>query len=148
VKEIGERLRIERRRLGFTQAQVAAAAEVVELTQRNYESGKYAPPSDYLAVLAKLGVDVQFVITGQPGLVVSEDEADVLRRYRLADASARFMVTAALLTADERHRLGRPSSTEETRYGRGSTSQTVQADHHVSGALTLNLEGSNKRSRK
>jgi len=61
---IGERLRLERKRLGMTQAQIAKAGDVTVQSQRMYEACKRPPNAKYLNLLADMGVDVQYLITG------------------------------------------------------------------------------------
>ncbi len=65
VVEIGARLRIERERLGLSQAALAQNTGVSKLTQLKYESAQSHPNAPYLASIAKLGGDVLFVITGE-----------------------------------------------------------------------------------
>lgn len=59
-----ERLREERNRLGFSQADFAEIGGVQRLAQINYEKGKRNPDSPYLASIAAAGVDVQYILTG------------------------------------------------------------------------------------
>ncbi len=58
----GERLRYERERLGFTQADFAGQVGINRMTQASYESGKRSPDAYYLAAARGLGVDVGFVL--------------------------------------------------------------------------------------
>lgn len=69
--DIGVRLRTERERLGKTQADMGAVAGVTRQTQSNYESGERAPDVAYLAAIAQVGVDVQYVVTGKRQLAAS-----------------------------------------------------------------------------
>lgn len=62
---IGDRLREERERLGMTQTEFGALAGVTKATQINYETGRRAPDAGYLAAVAGVGLDVQFVVIGQ-----------------------------------------------------------------------------------
>ena len=62
---IGERLREERVRLGFNQADFAALAGVAKTSQFNYEKGERSPDAAYLAAVARKGVDVLYVVTGE-----------------------------------------------------------------------------------
>ncbi len=59
------RLKEERERLSLSQNQMAAIAGVTGRSQQNYESGKRAPDSNYLAALSQAGVDVLYIITGE-----------------------------------------------------------------------------------
>lgn len=62
---IGERLRHERERLGFTQPVFAALAETTKKSQIDYEKDLTQPKAGYLAAISKVGADIQFVITGE-----------------------------------------------------------------------------------
>jgi transcriptional regulator with XRE-family HTH domain len=62
---IGERLKSERERLGFTQQQFADFVGVTRKTLFGYETGARAPDAAALAVWSGVGVDALFVVTGQ-----------------------------------------------------------------------------------
>lgn len=63
--EIGRRLQAERRRLEFTQAQLAAAMGVSRITLASYEGGRSAPDLPTLTRGSQLcGLDVVFLATG------------------------------------------------------------------------------------
>jgi len=62
---IGNRLKLERERLGLSQTQLAEMCGVVLRSQRNYEKDERAPDATYLQALAAAGVDIGYVITGE-----------------------------------------------------------------------------------
>lgn len=68
---IGARLRLAREALGKSQSELAehiAAAGVAGATRQSqslYEKGKRMPDAAYLAVLAGIGIDVLYVLTGE-----------------------------------------------------------------------------------
>jgi transcriptional regulator with XRE-family HTH domain len=64
-RPIGKLLRLERARLGLSQAQLAEAGGVSKTTQVSYEADSSRPDSDYLSGIAKLGIDVGWLITGR-----------------------------------------------------------------------------------
>lgn len=59
-----ERLKEERTRLGFSQADFALLAGVQRRAQVNYEAGERSPDADYLQKISTVGVDVGYLITG------------------------------------------------------------------------------------
>lgn len=59
------RLKEERLKVGLNQTEFAELTGVKRLSQSNYESGKRKPDIDYLALVNKLGCDVNFIVTGQ-----------------------------------------------------------------------------------
>lgn len=83
---IGERLKEERVRLGFNQADFAAFAGVAKTSQFNYEKGDRSPDAEYLAAVTKVGVDVLYVVTGERKPTsadsISAEEAELLEHYR------------------------------------------------------------------
>ncbi|MDR3370692.1 LexA family transcriptional regulator [Rhodoferax sp.] len=62
--EIGDRLKLERQRLGLGQEEFGRKAGVSKTSQFNYESGGRMPDAAYLAAAHLIGVDVLFVVTG------------------------------------------------------------------------------------
>ncbi len=84
---IGNRLREERERLGFTQTEFAALGGATKNSQYNYEKGGRSPDTAYLLGIAAHGVDILYVVTGervpmkQDGLTV--EEAELLLAYRV-----------------------------------------------------------------
>lgn len=90
--KIGDRLRLERLRLGFNQADFAALAGVTKTSQFNYEKGDRSPDANYLAALRPHGVDIHFVVTGEALPVtesaLSSPEVELLGYFRgMSDAS-------------------------------------------------------------
>ncbi len=88
---IGPRLREERERLGLTQRVFGDIGGVEPNAQGKYESGERTPRVDYLAALAKRGVDALYVLSGAhtpaplDSLTVDEDRVLALFR-RLPEA--------------------------------------------------------------
>lgn len=64
MDNISLRLGAERKRLSLTQDEFAAAGGVSKRTYCNYESGNRTCDADFLAGVAKIGADVQFILTG------------------------------------------------------------------------------------
>lgn len=65
MNDLGDRLREERERLGLSQAAFGELAGVKKNAQFNYEAGNRSPDGQYLSAVAKHGVDVLYVVTGQ-----------------------------------------------------------------------------------
>jgi transcriptional regulator with XRE-family HTH domain len=62
---IGNRLREERERLGFSQSSFAEITGAHRKSQGNYELGERMPDAAYLAAIAAAGADVLYILTGQ-----------------------------------------------------------------------------------
>jgi len=92
-KTMGERLRIERTRLGLSQEALAAIGGVKKLTQLQYEANKTAPDADYLVAVAVEGVDVAYVLGLQRGGTgLSPRQEALLRNYDAADDDGRRII--------------------------------------------------------
>jgi len=105
---IGIRLREERDRLGLSQKAFGEIGGVEANAQGKYESGHRMPKADYLAAVARSGVDVLYVLTGRripvPLNRLSQVEEWVLGSYRSLekedqDAIRRLTTTLAEFSA-------------------------------------------------
>ncbi|MDR2187010.1 MAG: helix-turn-helix domain-containing protein [Azonexus sp.] len=99
----GGRISSERARLGFSQQKAADAIGVRREMWAKYEAGS-EPGANALAKMAKINVDVLYILTGHPAsaeTVLSKEERALLNSYRLCAAAARknLLQTAALLAA-------------------------------------------------
>ncbi|MGC0042291.1 helix-turn-helix domain-containing protein [Ralstonia pseudosolanacearum] len=94
---IGARLKEERERLGFSQPAFAAIGNASKGSQLAWEKGAATPNAEFLHEVARVGVDVLYVVTGRrdSGLT-SPDEEMVLAGYRQLDARGRAGVLALI----------------------------------------------------
>ena len=96
---LGQRLKEERKRVGFTQPQLG---EIVSLTKRtviDWEKDKSSPTAIQLAAMAKNGFDVSYLITGirtQP-VELPSDEAFLLDSFRSLNNEQKKMTLQFLL---------------------------------------------------
>lgn len=92
------RLKEERSRLKYKQKFIAEETEVHNVTISNYEKGKIAIPASYLAKLAPLGFDIQYIITGvRSGTApLSPEERELLELYRNANATLKLAAKTTL----------------------------------------------------
>lgn len=67
MSNISDRIRKERKRLGLSQEALGALGGVKKLAQFNYESGAREPDTAYLEAISRAGVDLGYVLTGEPG---------------------------------------------------------------------------------
>ncbi|RRV28622.1 XRE family transcriptional regulator [Pseudomonas sp. o96-267] len=96
-----ERLKLERERLQFGQAAVAGTAEVTVKTVGRWER-EIPIPSDKLGLLARLGFDAQYVVTGERcSGSLSADENDLLSRFRAAPLAVKAAALAGLAAGAE-----------------------------------------------
>lgn len=98
MSTIGERLKSERRRLGFSQEDFAAVAGVTRRPYADWESGNTSPTAVQLAKFAGAEVDVLYVVTGQRSVAavptLAPDEAALLDNYRNSPKEARDALKA------------------------------------------------------
>ena len=103
---LGDRLREERERLGYTQPAFADVAGAKKHAQINWEKGAAFPNAAALEAWSKVGLDVLYVVTGQrqggaaaaPAPALAPDEEILLDNYRHAPAGVRAGVKTTLET--------------------------------------------------
>ena len=98
---IGKRLKEERERIGLSQTDFAALAGAAKRTQIDWEKEVSSPTAGQLAVFARAGADVRFIITGErdgpPPLALSPDEQVLLDGYRGLDKKTQKRLLAFVL---------------------------------------------------
>lgn len=72
-----ERLRQARLRLGLKQSDLAEIGEISRATQLSYETNGTAPNTDYLRLVQKAGLDIPFVLFGDPTKREDSEEAQI-----------------------------------------------------------------------
>ncbi len=83
MNSIADRLRAAREQVGMSQADFGALAGVKRNAQMNYESGARTPDAIYLAALARHGIDVSYIVTGDAQSArLTTDETLLLQAYR------------------------------------------------------------------
>ena len=99
----GQRLREERERLGFSQNDFAALVPVTRKTMFNWESGAGHVATEALAVWARSGLDVLYVVTGErlPTNLsaLSPRQQALLKLFDAADEDGRQAIEAAAAQA-------------------------------------------------
>lgn len=95
----GARLKEERKRLKLTQTQLAELVGTTKSTQLLYEKETMRANSEYLSAIARVGLDVGYIITGQHGGVqLSAEEAEILALLRKAVPAVRETALMVLRT--------------------------------------------------
>lgn len=64
MNTLGDRIRLERKRLGLSQEAFGALGKVRKQAQIKYEKGARRPNSEYFEGIAAAGADVDFILTG------------------------------------------------------------------------------------
>ncbi|RGP55989.1 helix-turn-helix domain-containing protein [Pseudomonas abyssi] len=100
MDSIGDRIREERDRLGFNQTAFGAIGGVRKQAQLKYEKGERFPGADYLAAIAKVGADVQYIVAGQrASSALAADEQEFLGLFRAAPLAVKAAAIGALKSA-------------------------------------------------
>lgn len=100
ANSFGERFRIERERLGLTQAELARRSSNARLLINKYELGKALPGTQALIKLDSCGVDVAFLLTGKRSTLEREPELfnrAYLEVKRLSNESGESLTSKELL---------------------------------------------------
>lgn len=93
-----ERLKSERTRLNLTQQAFADAGGVQRRAQQHYETGERCPDGRYLEGIAKIGADINYIVTGQPALLVGY--ADTGAHFRAGVYNAQNNWEGELILSD------------------------------------------------
>ncbi|WP_459990178.1 XRE family transcriptional regulator [Methylosoma difficile] len=73
MKTIGGRIKEERLRLGMTQEKMAELCGVGRQAQLRYESDERSPDGYYFEAIAKVGGNIEYILTGRCSSSVKED---------------------------------------------------------------------------
>ena len=79
IEGIGRRLRLERERLGLTQAQLGQACGLTPLTQFKYEAEQTSPTTTYLLRAQEHGVEPTAVLFGHEAAEESPIDWELIR---------------------------------------------------------------------
>lgn len=105
---IGDRLKEERERLGYTQPVFAAIAETTKKSQIDYEKGLTQPKAGYLAAVGAVGADVSYIVMGVRQAApnastlshLGPDEQLLLEAYKGLTPAQRKQLLAQILTGE------------------------------------------------
>lgn len=94
---LGDRIREERERLGLTQPGFADVAGAKKRTLIDWEKGVSSPTAVQLSALARIGIDVQYIVTGvRSASALSPDENELLALFRAAPLAVKAAAIGAL----------------------------------------------------
>ena len=97
LEMVGERLKEERKRLGFSrQADLAKVLDMPERTYWEREAGKVAPDAELLAGICELGGDVTYIVSGtRTPMQARQDRATYTPAEELAKELAAMKLSAS-----------------------------------------------------
>lgn len=104
---IGDRLREERVRIGATQADFSATVGAAKRTIIDWEKDRTSPTALQLTALAKVGVDVGYILTGERKQTAeSEANLSVPLPYVQVDLMGRILEEVAAAYGERGVRIG------------------------------------------
>lgn len=148
MDSIGQRLKDERKRLGYNQTDFAVHGGVQKNAQSNYESDARQPDVAYLAAIAKLGADIGYIVTGiQTTAALTAEEQAVLKGYRALDDRGRAGVLRMLggMHAPAPAPAPAPSRTGMVFHGQVGEVKNIEGDYHQNEPVTINVGAKKKR---
>ena len=90
-------MREERHRLGLSQTDFAAIGGASKRSQIDWERGKLVPNAEFLAIVARAGVDVLYVLTGQRAYeTLTDEEKRLLKGYQALDSASKVGVMSLI----------------------------------------------------
>lgn len=97
LKDIGQRLREERKRKGWTVKELADMSGAALNSIRNYEDGIHSAKLELLLVFQDLGIDIGYVLTGKrASTVTGEREQQLIDKFvRLDDQQKGVLLAMA-----------------------------------------------------
>jgi len=152
MSTIGEAIKSERLRLGMSQEEFGAAGGVKKRTQISYEQDERSPDAIYLRAISAIGVDVQFILTGdQATASLTQDEKELLSGYRGLDIRGKAGVLGmidGMASPLGGVGLSRNVQHEQSRYAinpvfKGDVGQTIYGD--VTSPNTVNMPQKGKK---
>lgn len=97
----GNRLKEQRKKLGFTQAQAAEKAGIERETWGKYERGVFMPSGDVLISFLSMGINVSDLFTveetfRQPEIILSAEEKELLAQFRQLNQDGKIAIFSML----------------------------------------------------
>lgn len=105
----GNRLKEQRKKLGFTQAQAAEKAGIERETWGKYERGVFMPSGDVLISFLSMGINVSDLFTVEETFrqpespnTLNQDEKELLDNYRQASDNGKFVILSVAQGAEKK----------------------------------------------
>ncbi len=101
LDNFSDRLKEERVRLDLNQSEFGELCGVKKLAQFHYEKGDRFPDVGYLMQALRIGVDVNYLLTGQRTITtLSNEEVQIINMYREADVQVKKDVLGIFFATD------------------------------------------------
>ena len=140
LSDFSSRLKDERKRLKLSQAQLGEAGGVSKDAQLNYENGSRSPSASYLELIAREGVDVQFLLTGKRSSpdFMPEEVLTLIRAYEGSSEDGRraLQMVALLAIKQSPTNAGEPGNTVNIG---GDVGQQVNGDQTITAPVSFSV---------
>ncbi|MRN38969.1 helix-turn-helix domain-containing protein [Neisseria sp. N95_16] len=106
ISLFGSRLKVERKKLGLTQSQLAEKCGITREMWGKYERGVFMPNCEIIFSFYGLGADVNFLFTGnrpsENSNELSKDELELLQNYRQSTDKSREIILTIAKTQEKK----------------------------------------------
>lgn len=145
LSDFSSRLKDERKRLKLSQAQLGEAGGVSKDAQLNYENGSRSPSASYLELIAREGVDVQFLLTGKRSSpdFMPEEVLTLIQAYEGSSEDGRraLQMVALLAIKQSPTNAGEPGNTVNIG---GDVGQAIAGDQTNTAPVSFSVGGKRK----
>lgn len=149
MDSIGQRLKDERKRLGYNQTDFAVHGGVQKNAQSNYESDARQPDAAYLAAIAKLGADITYIVTGaRSAAALTAEEQVVIAGYRALSDQGRAGVLGLIGGMRSPETEATPTRARMVFNAKVGQVKNVEGDYHQNKPVTFNVSAKSKRGTK
>ncbi|KQO15912.1 hypothetical protein ASF16_14950 [Acidovorax sp. Leaf78] len=142
------RLREERERLGLTQEAFGSAGGVLKGAVINYEKGARFPDVSFLAGVANVGADVQYIVTGRradlSSATLAPAERALLDGFAQADDAGRATLSGVAELARRAASIASPVNSAPQLHIGGDVGQQVIGDQTNNAPVTFTMGGKRK----
>ena len=142
LSDFSSRLKDERKRLKLSQAQLGEAGGVSKDAQLNYENGSRSPSASYLELIAREGVDVQFLLTGKRSSpdFMPEEVLTLIQAYEGSSEDGRraLQMVALLAIKQSPTNAGEPGNTVNIG---GDVGQAIAGDQTNTARVSFSVGG-------
>ncbi|HEZ4471033.1 TPA: helix-turn-helix transcriptional regulator [Neisseria meningitidis] len=106
ISLFANRLKVERKKLGLTQSQLAEKCGITREMWGKYERGQFLPNCEIIFSFCALGADVNFLFTGnrpsENSNELSKDELELLQNYRQSTNKSREIILTIAKTQEKK----------------------------------------------
>lgn len=138
------RLKEEREKKNLSAEAFGAVGGVRKTAQYAYEKGERKPDGEYFANIAKIGCDVQYIITGEPSSAkLTNDEIFLLELFRQANLQLK---AAAVRVLGGNVEFEKSNMGDNNAVGNNNITGGIHIGSHISGSdNTVNVDMNKKK---